>query len=207
MTPAASVIVTIVAVLLLVGAVIFFIKGLLAGQLVPGNAYGVERQKTRHVSLISYFRGAFLLGLALILFAILGIGNLPEGNQDTETPLMLQTVVEEAATPGNSQPSATITLALFTVTPTSPIPTLTATPTSSPVPTNTPDILIAVVNSPNGLWLRDRPGGTNRLELLSDQTELVVLDGNETVDEIEWQRVRTPSGIEGWVAVEYIRFR
>ncbi len=207
MTPPATTIVTIVAVLLLVGAVILLIKGLLAGQLVPSKAYGVEIQKTRHDSLVSYFRSAFLFGLALILFAILGIGSLPAGDQDTETPSILSTVVEETATPDASQPLATATLAEYTITSTSPIPTLTATPTSTPVPTNTPDIPIAVVNSPNGLWLRDRPGGTNRVELLSDRTELVVLDGNESADDIEWQRVRTPSGIEGWVAVEYIQFR
>jgi hypothetical protein len=65
----------------------------------------------------------------------------------------------------------------------------------------------AVVNSPNGLWLREAPGGTQEVELIPDGTVLILLPGLETVDGTEWQQVRTPAGNEGWVAVEFIIYQ
>ena len=60
------------------------------------------------------------------------------------------------------------------------------------------------VNSPNGLWLRERAGGTQQLELIAHGEELIVLDGIEIAEELEWRQVRTISGQEGWVAVDFI---
>ena len=60
------------------------------------------------------------------------------------------------------------------------------------------------MSSPNGLYLREAPGGSQELELIADGTELILLDGSETVDDLEWRQVRTPAGNEGWVAADFI---
>jgi hypothetical protein len=65
----------------------------------------------------------------------------------------------------------------------------------------------AVVNSPNGLYLREAPGGTQEVELIPDGTILIVLEGREVVDGLEWQQVQTPAGNVGWVAVDFIIYQ
>ena len=101
-------------------------------------------------------------------------------------------------------PTGSSTPRLLAVSPTSPVATLTPSPTPTPVPTDTPIVIIAVVNSPNGLWLREKPGGTQELELIADLSEIIVLEGTDIAEGLEWRRVRTQSGQEGWVAVEFI---
>jgi hypothetical protein len=83
-------------------------------------------------------------------------------------------------------------------------PSRTPFPTDTPEPTNTPILPSAAVSSPNGLWLRESPGGVQELELLPDGSVLILLQGLEIADELEWQEVRTPAGNVGWVAVEFI---
>jgi hypothetical protein len=72
------------------------------------------------------------------------------------------------------------------------------------VATETRVLSSAIVNSPNGLWLREAPGGTQEVELIAHETALELLQGLETADDIEWQQVRTPAGNEGWVAAEFL---
>jgi hypothetical protein len=43
-----------------------------------------------------------------------------------------------------------------------------------------------------------------QLEWVLDGTTLLLLPGKQTADEFEWQQVRTPTGLEGWVAVDFI---
>jgi hypothetical protein len=54
------------------------------------------------------------------------------------------------------------------------------------------------------LYLREAPGGSQELELIADGTELILLEGGETVDDLLWRRVLTPAGNEGWVAADFI---
>ncbi|MGD8857403.1 MAG: SH3 domain-containing protein, partial [Chloroflexota bacterium] len=65
----------------------------------------------------------------------------------------------------------------------------------------------AVVNSPNGLWLREAPGGSQQVELIAHETTLELLPDRQTVDDLEWQQVRTPAGNEGWVAAEFLIYQ
>jgi hypothetical protein len=60
------------------------------------------------------------------------------------------------------------------------------------------------VNSPNGLYLRDVPGGTTVVELIPDGSELLLLEGQASDAGIIWRRVQTPVGNVGWVAQEYL---
>jgi hypothetical protein len=81
-------------------------------------------------------------------------------------------------------------------------PAATATATITPTPEPS-----AIVTAPAGLYLRDVPGGTAELELLGEGTVLVLLPGRQTVDDLDWQEVRTPSGLEGWVAADFLDYQ
>ncbi len=87
-------------------------------------------------------------------------------------------------------------------------PQATETPTPDfTIPTATPTRIIcrAVVESVNGLRLRDTPGG-QEIDILSDGSILtLVTDEPPTeADGIVWRKVRPVIGDEGWVAEEFI---
>ncbi len=174
---------------------------------MSGHAYGVQQQEARQDMLADFFRGGILSVLALILIGIGGLSSLPEikKTEATVSPTALAaTPIPSTETP---KPDTLPTLVTPLASPTSPVNTPTAVPTDTPVATDTPVIPIAVVNSPNGLWLRETPGGVQEVELIPNGAELVLLPGQEVVDDLEWQQVRTPVGNEGWVAVEFIIYQ
>jgi hypothetical protein len=180
--------------------------GIRARSDASGSSYGVKRQEARQGSIVSFMRSLFLVCLSLIIFAVLGIGNLPEvknpkSNENSELP---NTSV--SATRPTERPSESSTPRMLAASPTSPVATLTSTPTLTPIPTDTPVVIIALVNSPNGLWLREKPGGNQQIELIANESELIVLEGTEMADDLEWIEVRTQSDQEGWVAVPFIVF-
>ncbi len=208
------------------GALYLFIRGI-GNRGVPNTAYGVARQEARQTMLSSFFGAFFLLFLGLIVFGLYGVfgfdllgevsGSEP-GVTLTPEPVQTAAVTDSAVEPVNNPPTAGPTNTpvglqnLSTPTPTPGIPTETPTPSQTPTPqtptaTFTPDVDTAVVNSPNGLWLREAPGGTQEVELIPDGTVLTLLPGRETVDDLEWQQVRTPAGNEGWVAVDFIIYQ
>lgn len=87
-----------------------------------------------------------------------------------------------------------------------PLPTDTATPDFSvPTPTPTPVICRAVVESVNGLRVRDTPGG-QEIDILADGSTLTLLTNEPPTDVngIVWRKVRPVIGDEGWVAEEFI---
>jgi len=194
---------------------------------VPQSAYGVARQEARHSMLSSFFGAFFLLVLGLIIFGVYGVfgfdlfaevsGSEP-GVTLTPPPVQTATPTDTAVEPVNNPPTTGPTntpvglqnLSTPTFTPEIPTetPTASLTPTpETPTATSTSVVDTAVVNSPNGLWLREAPGGTQEVELIPDGTVLTVLPGRETIDDQEWQQVRTPSGNEGWVAVDFIIYQ
>ncbi|MCA9925092.1 MAG: SH3 domain-containing protein, partial [Anaerolineales bacterium] len=74
-----------------------------------------------------------------------------------------------------------------------------------PLPTATPVVETAVVTSGVGVWLRSVPGvDGEQVEWLLANTQVVLLAGQATADEFEWQEVQAPSGNVGWVAVPFI---
>ena len=209
----------IVAILFGLAAVVSLAIALRARARTNSAAYGVGQQESRHLMLVSFMRAGIFLAVALILAAVYGLSAMPDESlavdPDTvelppdEDPDAALAATELAPTP-TEEPSRTPAAPVqvtATLSPTpvpadtpTPEPTVTATATATPVPT-------AVVSSEVGLYLREAPGGTQEVELLPLGTVLTLLDGVETVDDVEWQEVRAPSGREGWVAVPFIEYR
>jgi drug/metabolite transporter (DMT)-like permease len=197
--------VPILAALFIVAAVLFFARGILARSSVSESSYGVERQEARHGMLIAFARGVAMVILALILLAVFGLSSRPESTVDvTEAP-----PVTLPATPTVTvSPTDTATpLPALGPSPTSPLPTPTEEPLVTPAPSPTTGVATAVVSSPNGLWLREAPGGNQQIELIPDGTSLTLLPSVEEVDGLAWQEVLTPAGNEGWVAAEFIVYQ
>ena len=175
-------------------------------------AYSVGRQELRHDMQVDLVRGAAFLLLSLIVWAVFGLSVRTE-QANALSPTMTPTIsVTVAATrTATAVPTPTGTHAATTNTPlpspTTPPDIPTQTPSPSPTPTETPKPPTALVNSPNGLYLRERPGGTQEIELIPDGTELILLPGRQTENDLEWQQVRTPLGNEGWVAVDFIIYQ
>jgi hypothetical protein len=162
---------------------------------------------------ISLSRAAFFFLLALIVIAIYGL--LP-GEEEIGTDV--------APIPESTSAPSVPTVEIINVSPTEP-PTAgiaTATPdvteeliqeeTSTPQPAQTSTIAsqanTAVVNSVNGLWLRSDPDPeSDQIELIPNETLLIVLRRSEPAEQPEWQQVRAPSGSEGWVFIEYLVYQ
>lgn len=200
-----DILVPVLAALFVVAAVLFFARGLIARRNVSENAYGVERQEARHDMLIAFARGAVMVILALILLAVFGLSPRPEAAPEaTETP----TTTSPATMAATTSPTETATpLPDVGPSPTSPLPTPTEAPLVTPEPSPTVGPDTAVVSSPNGLWLREAPGGSQEVELVADGTILTLLPGVEEVEGAAWQEVLTPAGNEGWVAAEFIVYQ
>lgn len=205
MAAVVGVLIPILAALFVVAAVLFFARGVLANRSVAENAYGVERQEARHDMLVAFARGIVMAILALILLAIFGLSSRPEAMvEPTMTPSGTPLATATAAT---SPTETATTRPEVGPSPTSPLPTPTDEPLVTPTPSPTMSIPTAVVNSPNGLWLREAPGGVQEVELIADGSLLTLMQGAEEVDGVAWQQVRTPAGNEGWVAAEFIVFQ
>jgi hypothetical protein len=205
-----NIVVVILAVLSLVTALLSLLRALQQRNSVSTSAYGVGRQAARRKMQVAFIRAAILGVVALILFAVYGLSARPDDVLSTEpeavpTTAVLAGTATTASTEAPTQPAARAT-ATTTPTATATVPPATATATATPTitPTSVPS---AIVNSEVGLYLRPEPGSNVELELLPNGTELVLLDGLDTVDDVEWQQVRAPSGLEGWVAVDFITYQ
>ena len=201
------------ASLLFLGSIALLIRGLRSRTSMPSRAYGVQRQEKRKEMLISLSRAAFLFLLALIVLVIYGL--LP-GTE--EIGIDLAPIPEATSAP--SIP----TVETVEKSPTGPpvVVVATATPivteeiiqeeTSTSPPEQSPTIAsqanTAVVNSINGLWLRSDPDRTgDQIELIPNETLLIVIRRSEPAEQPEWQQVRAPSGSEGWVFIEYLIYQ
>lgn len=196
----------VLAGILALACLLFALDGFRTRSSITNEPYGVGRQESRRTMQVAFFRAAVTGIVALILFGVYGLSFSPDDILSTE-PQSTSTFAAPAETvPGDVPltPTATITLAASS-TPTSTLPP-TATASSTPTSTAT-SVPSAVVNSEVGLYLRPSPGSDVQLELLPNGTQLTLLPGLETVDEVDWQQVRAPSGNEGWVAVEFISYQ
>ena len=204
MTQFISIALLIVASVCLLGAIVFLVKGLTSRQSGIHGAYGVQQQESRQGMLVNYYRSGFLFLLALVLFGIFGLNFIRTGTYEDSTPIPAENLVSPTTPPQTLTPSIPPTVVTPMSTPTSPISSPTPIATDTAIPTQTPAVPTAVVNSPNGLWLREAPGGTQQLELIPDGTTLILLPDRESANDTEWQLVRAPAGNDGWVAVEFI---
>jgi hypothetical protein len=194
-------------------ALFFLLSGIQQRATQDSNPYGVAKQEARHTMQVSFLRAGFMILLTLIFLAVY---SLVPGAETAETaitptpdspqsqPTVASTVAATDTPARQPTPSAEPTRVEPTVTISS---TQTVTATQTAEPSLTPAEPTAVVNSPNGLWLREAPGGTQEVELIAHDTELVLLAGRETAEDVEWQQVRSPAGNEGWVAVEFLTYQ
>jgi len=93
-----------------------------------------------------------------------------------------------------------------------PLPTLAPTRTPEPTATPTPVPVVmaggqAVVQGTGGQQLRLRSGPAlthETLLIVEEGTVLQVLEGPQAADGFQWWQVKTPDGIQGWVAGDWL---
>lgn len=203
----------IIAGLLLFGSVILFIRGLRAKSSLYDRAYGVERQEVRREMLVSFTRSAVLLFIALIVFAIYGFVPRDEEIEPVVTVTrasIASPTIEADGTllPSPSEPPTRATELATPATFATPNEQNTRVNEPTQPPTSTLLAKTALVNSFNGLWLRSDPDPEgDQLELIPNETVLIVLHESEPTDHSEWQQVRSPSGLEGWVFIQFIIYQ
>ena len=200
------------AIASILAALFFILRGLrLRGRM---SRYGVGRQENRRGMLRAMLVGVIALLGGLGFWLAYGITVQNAGIVEA-TPLPTLTVtpslVLPTSTPKTEIGTATqlptpniMATSLPSATPTTPLDIPTNTPSPTFTPSATPKPPTAIVNSPNGLYLRDVPAGIAELEIIPHGAELILLDGRETIDELEWQKVRTNAGNEGWVALSFL---
>lgn len=209
-----NLIILALAALSMLAALVSLVNALLRRNAMTNEPYGVGRQESRRAMLVAFIRAGVLAVFALILFGVYGLSARPDDLVSTEPQATFESTATESAASGTAAATATPTseptptARTVTLPPaiTSAAPTNTPAPTAIPTMTPTP-VPSAVVNSEVGLYLRPEPGSTVELELLDNGDILELLEGRETVDDVEWQQVRSVSGNEGWVAVEFITYQ
>lgn len=209
-----NILILILAILAALVALISLVGALVMRNSVANQPYGVGRQESRRTMLVAFIRAAVIGVVALILFAVYGLSARPDemvsnGLEPTAASQPTQALeASDATATATATLASTATAASVTLPPaiTGAASTATSSPTETPTITPTP-VPSAVVNSEVGLYLRPEPGSTVELELLNNGAFLELLEGRETVDGVEWQQVRSTTGAEGWVAVEFITYQ
>lgn len=202
----------ILAGLLFFLAVLFLLQTFQNRGRARRQMYNVSRQSLRQDSqrygLITF---VCLVG-AFACVGLYGVSALAVSQLPTPTPTLTlePTATVAAATPtptitstSASFPTPPLVITEATSTPTTPASTPTPTNTLTPTPTAT-SVPTAFVNSPNGLYLREAPGGVQQVELIPHQASVILLSGLVTVDELVWQEIQTFAGNRGWVAAEFL---
>ena len=131
----------------------------------------------------------------------------------TPTPTLTSTPTPGPTPTSTNTPTATATpTSTPTSTPTA-SPTMTAsptatetptsTPTETPTPTATPRTAVAIY--PYGLNLRAEPGRESEiLRLIPFDAVVILLDGQEEIDDLLWQEV-SYEGQSGWAVADYFQ--
>ena len=190
-------------------AALFLLQTFRRGISARRKLYNVERQNLRQDSHRYGILGVLFLAGTVACVGLYGVSALALSQQPTPTPTATATVAPTATMTATATATATSTLTPAfviteaTATPTNPAVTPSATPTltATPTPTSPPT---AYINSPNGLYLREAPGGTQQVELIAHQSAVILLAGFVTVDELNWQEIQTTLGNRGWVAADYL---
>ncbi len=205
----------IVALISLLLALGFAGRAWRSREAINRQPYGVGRQEVRRGMQLSLLYGGVALVIGALALLGRGILSFPAAGPAPAATIGVTTDVVPAgstAVSGTAPPAPAGSLTPLvtpspSASPTNPVPTPTdtATPTLTPTPTATP-LPRVVVNSPNGLYLRPEPGGTEEVELIRDGAVLIFLGERRTANDLEWIRVRTPAGNEGWVAVAFVTF-
>jgi len=173
------------------------------------SAYNVGRQQARQSVQIDLVRAVAAIILAFIFLGAFGLTPRPVEPRIPPTEPILIEATATPTEPAPISPTNQPTEIPATLTPDIVRPTITRFPTLVPTAAATETVEnvldTAVVISGVGVWLRDSPSTTGeQLEWLLDGTVLILLDGQETADNLAWQEVQTAEGFVGWVAVPFI---
>lgn len=173
--------------------------------------YNVGRQEARVAMQVNVIRALAVVLFGSILLAILFVTGVLDPNGE-EPPIFINepaptdTAVppptpENSSTPPPTEPIVVEEADTPTAVPAEPTPIDTETP----APTPTDSVPTAIVSSGVGVWLRAAPSlEGEQLEWLLEGTVLQLLDGSVEGDTFNWQEVRAPSGVIGWVAIDFI---
>lgn len=193
------------AAIAVLGALAFLLRGLGARSKINRQAYSVGQVEARRTTALNWIRAGFLFVAALVFLGIFLARPLLDGRAADPSPastlpaatLPLQ-ASPDAPTPAESA-TAPAVQASPSVLPASPTPEATTAPTATTTPQT------ATVSSGVGVWLRGAPSTTGeQLEWLLDGTVVTLLSGQQTADDLLWQQVRTATGVEGWVARDFL---
>jgi Bacterial SH3 domain len=176
------------------------------------SAYNVGRQQARQSVQIDLIRTVAAIVVALIFLGAFGLTPRPiEPLISPTAPVLIEATTTTPTEPAPVAPTVQPTDTPFVPTPVTIVPLVTRLPLPTIIPSVVPTETIenvpetAVVSSGVGVWLRGTPSTSGeQLEWLLDGTLLIVLDEQETADNLAWQQVQTAEGFVGWVAVPFI---
>ncbi len=213
MTAVLNIVFAAIAGLAILAALYYGGRALIRRGRSTDSAYNVEKQQARREVQIDLIRALAAIVVALIFLGAFGL--TPRPVEPLLSPTQPSLVEEATETP--TAPMTLVPTDAPTLTPLAPIITEddTAEPTPSPtIPptqestvTSEPEVQTAVVSSGVGVWLRASPSTSGeQLEWLLDGTVLILLEGQETADDLLWQQVQTELGVTGWVAADFLLF-
>lgn len=196
-----SIILPILAGLSILAIFYFVLRAFSARSRADHQPYNVGRLVVRQSAQVNLFRALIALIFALFFLALIAIGPRLAAAIPVPTPTPQPTEVPPTAVP-TVPPSPTATFEPV-ATPTSPVPT--ATPPPQPTASATPQPPTAVVTSGVGVYLRAEPStASEQLQYLEQGTIVILLEEQQTAEELQWQRVQAPDGQIGWVALDFI---
>ena len=182
-------------------ALYFVLKALGARSNVHRQANNVGQVEAKRDSQVNWLRAAFALLFGLIFVGVFAVRPLISPSQTpAPAPTLPASDVDVAPTEASTQtPTLPPAELQPTSPPASPSPEATAAPTATTAP------VTATVSSGVGVWLRGAPSTSGeQLEWLLDGTIVTLLGQQQTADDLEWQQVVTDSGVEGWVASDFL---
>ena len=201
MTVVFNIVLPILAGLSVLGVVVFILRAFRARTKADAQPYSVGRQEVRQAAQVNLFRALVALIFALFFLALIGIGPRLAAAIPTPTATPSPTVMPATAVP-TVEPTPT-TLPTPLPSPTSPVPT--ATPAPEPMATLTPQPATAIVSSGVGVYLRAQPSTeAEQLQYLEEGVTVILLEGQETAEDLLWQQVQAPDGQIGWLARDFV---
>lgn len=197
-----NIILPILAGLSILAIFYFVMRAFAARSRADHQPYNVGRLVVRQSAQVNLFRALIALIFALFFLALIAIGPRLAAAIPAPTPTPQPTEIPPTAVPPTPLPSPTATFEAM-ATPTSPVPS--ATPPPQPTASPTPQPPTAVVTSGVGVYLRAEPStASEQLQYLEQGTIVILLEGQQTAEELQWQQVQAPDGQTGWVALDFV---
>jgi hypothetical protein len=161
----------------------------------------VGRQEVRQNAQVNLVRSFISLLVALFFLALIAIGPRLAAAIPVPTPTPEPTQIPPTAVPTIEVTETPMPTPLPS--PTSPVPTATSAP--EPTATATAQPPTAVVSSGVGVYLRAEPSTESaQLQYLEQGVTVVLLEGQQTAEDLLWQQVEAADGQIGWVAFDFL---